>query len=140
MKSSILIGWVLIVAHLSPKAQVTGLWKVVDDKDGIEKSIVEIYEQDDRYYGRVVKLLEASKRTHCDNCDGQLKGRPLTGMIILYDIKKTNKGGKDGKVLHPANGKIYSCILELETPDKLKVRGYLGVPTLGITQYWNRLK
>lgn len=120
--------------------QVTGLWKVIDDDDGVEKSVIEIYEEDNKYHGRIVRLLETSKRTHCEKCDGDLKGKPLTGMRILYDLKKTNKGGNDGKLLHPGSGKIYSLNIELVSPDRLKLRGYLGVPTLGKTSYWTRLK
>ncbi len=121
-------------------AQVTGLWRVVDDKDGIEKSIVEIYEQNGLYHGRIVRLLETSRRTHCDKCYGDLKGKPLTGMRIMYDLEKTPNGGKNGKVIDPSSGKIFSCYIELESPDKLKLRGYLGMPTVGKTSYWNRQK
>ncbi|HQW02374.1 MAG TPA: DUF2147 domain-containing protein [Saprospiraceae bacterium] len=121
-------------------AQITGLWRVVDDKDGIEKSIVEIYEQNGLYHGRIVRLLETSRRTHCDKCYGDLKGKPLTGMRIIYDLEKTSNGGKNGKVIDPSTGKIFSCYIELESPDRLKLRGYLGMPTVGKTSYWNRDK
>jgi uncharacterized protein (DUF2147 family) len=122
------------------QSQVTGLWRVVDDADGIEKSIVEIYEQDNQYHGRIVKLLETSRRTHCDKCYGSLKGKPLTGMVIMYDLEKTANGGKNGKVIDPGTGKIFSCSIELQSPDKLKLRGYLGIPAMGKTSYWNRVK
>jgi uncharacterized protein (DUF2147 family) len=120
--------------------QLTGKWKVVDDDDGIEKSVVEIYEENNKYYGRIVQLFETSKRTHCDRCYGELKGKPLTGMVIIYDLEKTSGGGKNGKVIDPGSGKIFSCSIELAGPDRLKLRGYLGVPTMGKTSYWNRYK
>ncbi|HEY3386234.1 MAG TPA: DUF2147 domain-containing protein [Saprospiraceae bacterium] len=129
---------VLVIAY--SHGQVTGSWNVVDDDDGIVKSIVEIYEVNNQYYGRIVKLLETSKRTHCEKCYGELKGKPLTGMIIMWDLDKTSNGGKNGKVLDPSSGKIFSCSIELAGPDKLKLRGYLGVPSVGKTSYWNRLK
>jgi uncharacterized protein (DUF2147 family) len=121
-------------------AQVTGQWRVVDDKDGIEKSIVEIYEKGGLYHGRIVRLLEASRRTHCDKCYGDLKGKPLVGMTIIYDLEKTSNGGKNGKVIDPSTGKIFSCYIELDNPNRLKLRGYLGTPTIGKTSYWNRDK
>ena len=127
---------VIAVSH----GQVTGSWNVVDDDDGIVKSIVEIYEVNNQYYGRIVKLLETSKRTHCEKCYGELKGKPLTGMIIMWDLDKTSNGGKNGKVLDPSSGKIFSCSIELAGPDKLKLRGYLGVPSVGKTSYWSRSK
>ena len=140
MKSIVLIFLIGLFLSSSGYTQVTGLWRVVDDKDGVEKSIVQIFEQNNMYYGRIVRLLAASKRTHCEKCYGDLKGKPLTGMIIMFDLEKTPKGGKNGKVLDPGSGNIYSCSIELVGPDKLKLRGYLGVPSVGKTSYWNRDK
>ncbi len=119
--------------------QVTGMWKVPDEHDGIVKSIVEIYEQDSKYYGRVAQVLDSTKHTHCENCVGELKDKPLTGMLILTGLTKTENGGTDGMVLNPGSGKSYSCYIELESPDKLKLRGYVGFPTFGKTLYWTRL-
>lgn len=121
-------------------AQVTGKWKYTDEQDGQEKSIVEIYEVNDRYNGRIVELLPSSRRTHCEKCYGDLKGKPLTGMVVLYDLKKTSNGGRDGKLLDPGSGKIFSCYIELESQDRLKLRGYLGIPSVGKTLYYNRVK
>ena len=140
MKSIVLIFLIGLFLSSSGYTQVTGLWRVVDDKDGVEKSIVQIFEQNNMYYGRIVRLLAASKRTHCEKCYGDLKGKPLTGMIIMFDLEKTPKGGKNGKVLDPGSGNIYSCSIELVGPDKLKLRGYLGVPSVGKTSYWTRDK
>ena len=138
MKSLLLLIAICLPCIADLYSQVTGKWKVVDDNDGIEKSVVEIYEQDNKYYGRIVQLFETSKRTHCDKCYGELKGKPLTGMVIIYDLEKTSNGGKNGKVIDPGSGKIFSCSIELAGPDKLKLRGYVGVPTMGKTSYWNR--
>jgi uncharacterized protein (DUF2147 family) len=140
MKKILFIFIISLFSCFDGYTQVTGQWKVVDDKDGIEKSIVEIFEKNNKYYGRIVQLLETSKRTHCDQCPGELRGKPLTGMVIIFDLEKTSKGGKNGKVLDPGSGSIFSCAIELESQDKLKLRGYLGTPAVGKTSYWNRLK
>jgi uncharacterized protein (DUF2147 family) len=129
----------LVVAQTT-QAQVTGLWQVADEKDGVVKSIVEIYEKDNTYYGRVKEVLKTSRRTHCENCTGDLKDKPLTGMIIMYDVKKSRSGGTDGKVLNPATGNMYSCYIDLVSEDKLKLRGYIGLPAFGKTMYWERLR
>lgn len=140
MKISIVAATFFLLMVTGVHGQVTGMWRVVDDEDGVEKSIVEIFEKNNAYYGRVVKILETSKRTHCEKCHGDLKGKPLTGMIILYDLEKTSNGGKNGKIIDPSSGKIFSCNIELQAPDKLKLRGYLGMPTVGKTSYWYRQK
>jgi uncharacterized protein (DUF2147 family) len=130
---------ILLQSSLS-YGQVTGFWEVVDDDDGIVKSVVEIYEKNNQYEGRVVQLLPTSRRTHCDKCYGDLKGKPLVGMVILYDLDKTPNGGKGGKIIDPSSGKIFSCYIELVDPNRLKLRGYLGTPTVGKTSYWTRKK
>lgn len=121
-------------------AQIIGFWQVPDEHDGKIKSIVEIYEEDNMYHGRVAQVIDSSKHTHCENCVGVLKDKPLTGMRILYDLTKTKDGGEGGKVLNPGSGKFYSCYIELTSPDKLKLRGYLGVPALGKSIYWSRVE
>jgi uncharacterized protein (DUF2147 family) len=122
------------------QSQVTGLWKSTDHIDDTERSVVEIYERNGKYYGRVQKLLPAATVTHCTGCDGAQKNKSIIGMIIMSDIIKNSDGGTDGKILDPTNGKWYSCDIELVSPDKLKVIGYIGFPLLGKTMYWKRLK
>ena len=121
-------------------AQVTGLWKTIGDVDGTEKAIVEIYKEDGKIFGKVIKLLPAAKHTTCENCPGELKNTPITGMIVLLGLTETSTGAIDGRVMDPSNGKTYECYLKLESPDKLKLRGYFGVPAIGRTQYWYRVR
>lgn len=126
--------------HFSSQAQLVGLWKTVGDVDKTEKSIIEIYEQGGKLFGKVIKLLPAATHTICEKCPGDLKGKPITGMVILSDLTQTNKGGEDGRVLDPSSGKTYQCYIELEEQDILKLRGYIGSPAFGRTQYWYRVK
>jgi len=134
----------VLVIHLflitGVQAQITGLWKITDEKSNVEKSVVEIFEKDNAYHGRVVRILPTSHTTHCDQCTGALKDKPLVGMVIISNLTKTANGGEDGTILNPANGNTYSCYIELVGPDRLKVRGYLGLPTFGKTMYYTRLK
>lgn len=121
-------------------AQFIGLWKSTDHIDDTERSIVRIYELNGKLYGKIIKLLPEATITHCTGCDGVLKNKSLVGMIILSDLKRSGDKAIDGKVLDPSNGKWYSCDIELESTDKLKVTGYIGFPMLGKTMYWNRVK
>ena len=140
MKVLGIIGCMTVMMTSQVTGQVTGMWKITDEHSRVEKSIVEIYEKDNMYRGRVVSILPTSKRTHCDACEGELKGKPLVGMDIMYDLKKTEHGGEEGTILNPANGNTYSCYIELVEPNKLKLRGYLGWPAFGKTMYYNRMK
>ncbi len=128
----------MFICYLPTEAQITGLWKITDEHSKVEKSIVEVFEKDSMYHARVVSILPTSKRTHCDACEGDLKDKPLVGMVIIYDLTKTPTGGKDGRILNPVNGKTYSCYIELVEPNKLKLRAYLGWPAFGKTMYYSR--
>ncbi|MCP3898732.1 MAG: DUF2147 domain-containing protein, partial [Desulfobacteraceae bacterium] len=73
---------------------ITGLWKTIDDETGKKKSIVEIYEQDGKYFGKIVKLFREPGEDHdsvCDKCpDGDpRKDQPTKGMVILQDLEKS---------------------------------------------------
>ena len=120
-------------------AQVTGTWKTIDDNDGVEKSHIEIYEENGKLYGKVIKLLEGATATHCNECEGDLKGAPITGMVILKDLVPKEDYYEDGEIIDPATGKVYSCWIQLDGKDKLKVRGFIGFSVLGRTQTWYRV-
>jgi uncharacterized protein (DUF2147 family) len=139
MKNPGLFISLFLISCCGLHAQVTGFWKVTDEKDGVVKSIMEVYEQDGKYHARVHRLLPTSKRTHCEKCTGKLKDKPLTGMIIIDNLTIGDQEGTDGTVLNPATGKSYSCYIQLVEPNKLKLRGYVfGMPVLGKTMYWLR--
>jgi len=123
----------------SSSAQVTGLWKTIDDQDGREIAIIEIYERDHKLFGKVIQLLPAARRTICERCSGSLKNKPITGMNILQSLTITSTGGEKGRILDPSSGRTYNCNIELVDQDKLKLRGYLGIPSIGRTQYWYRV-
>lgn len=120
---------------------VIGKWKTVDDETGKPKSIVEIYEKSGKIYGKVVEILEEeNKKRVCSNCSGDDKNKPILGMTIIKGLSKKGSEYTDGKILDPKNGKLYKCFITLETKDKLKVRGYIGISLLGRSQYWYRVK
>jgi len=140
MKNVLLIPFLHFVFLMTADAQVTGLWKSTDHIDETERSIVLIYEKNGKLYGRIEKLLPAATVTHCTGCEGDLKNKSLTGMVIISDLNKNGNAATGGKILDPSNGKWYSCDIELESPDKLKVTGYIGLPMLGKAMYWKRVK
>ena len=132
-------GW----AESSPPANSPlGRWKTVDDITGKAKSIVLIWEQNGKLFGRVQKLLNPDPQDpnpRCVDCSGEKKGKPVVGMQIMQDLSKDGDGWSGGTILDPATGKIYKCLVSvLDGGAKLKVRGFIGVSLLGRTQYWQR--
>lgn len=140
IKSCLQVLALAFIPLLSFSQTITGIWKSVDDEDGLEKSHIEIYQEDGKTYGKIIKLLEAAEGTHCDECPGDLKGAPITGMVILKDMEGKGKKLEGGTILDPASGKTYSCNIELVEDNKLKLRGYIGFSLLGRTQYWHRVE
>jgi len=110
---------------------VIGVWKTIDDDGETIKSHVEVFEEDGKYYGKVVKLFREP--------DEEKKDQPILGMEIVSDLQKKDEYWQDGKIMDPENGKYYKCFMELIEPDKLKVRGYVGFSLIGRTQYWYRI-
>lgn len=119
---------------------IIGKWKTIDDKTGKAKSVIEIYEEDGKYFGKIVEILTPGKENSlCDLCSGDKKDKPVLGMVILMDLEKDGDEWNDGEILDPNEGKTYSCYVSLESNDKLKVRGYIGFSLLGRTQYWYKV-
>jgi uncharacterized protein (DUF2147 family) len=119
-----------------------GQWKTVDDVTGKPKSVVAIWEENGKLYGRVQKLVDPDPNDPnptCNDCEGEQKGKPVVGLQILWDLQKDGDGWSGGTILDPANGKTYKCLMSVEDGGtKLKVRGFMGVSLLGRTQYWVR--
>jgi len=141
MKKVLLIALVLF-SYLNVNAQdVIGKWKSIDDETGKPKSIIEIYKEGDKYYGKIVELLtEENKDGVCHTCETKYKDKNIIGLVILKDLEKDGNKYGDGKITDPKNAKTYSAYIQLEEPNKLKVRGYMGFSLLGRTQYWYRVE
>jgi len=139
MKKLLIIA-LIMVSYFSVNAQdVVGRWKSIDDETGKAKSIIEIYKKGNKYYGKIVKLLNEPDGI-CRTCETKYKNKNIEGLVILTDLEKDDDEYNDGEIMDPKNGKTYSCYIKLESPNKLKVRGYLGFSLLGRTQYWYRVE
>ena len=119
-----------------------GQWKTMDDVTGKPKSVVVIWQQDGKLYGRVQKLVDPDPKNPnpvCEDCSGELKGKPVIGLKILWDLQKDGDAWSGGTILDPESGKTYKCLISLEDGGaKLKVRGFVGVSLIGRTQVWLR--
>lgn len=142
MKKTILTFALILCAVLTGTAQdVLGKWKTIDDETGQAKSIVEIYKQDGKIYGKVIEILDPSKqKATCQDCPDEAKGKPILNLVILKGLEKDGSEYSGGTILDPNSGKVYKCLIALEDANKLKVRGYVGFSLLGRSQYWHRVK
>jgi uncharacterized protein (DUF2147 family) len=154
MRKSFILGLVLSTVVCAPActpmlhaedASTTspvGRWRTVDDATGKANSVVIIWEESGKLFGRIQKLVDPDPQDQnptCKDCSGDLKGKPVIGLQILWDLVKDGDAWSGGTILDPANGKTYKCLLSVEEGGtKLKVRGFIGFSLLGRTQYWHR--
>lgn len=121
---------------------INGLWKTYDifDKDKPE-AIVRVSAVNNSLYIIIEEIIpEDHKNDLCTKCIGQLKNKPIKGMVILQGSTLKNGIWQGAKILNAKNGKEYGCQISLESPDILKVRGFVGYPIFGKNLYWTRVK
>lgn len=123
---------ILFFVPLALKAQddIIGKWKTIDDETGKAKSVVNIYEKEGKYYGKIVKLYRAPGEDPdpvCNECpeNDPRHNKKVIGMEIIKDLKKEGVEYVNGTVLKPDEGKIYNCKIWLDG-EQLKIRGYWG--------------
>ena len=127
-----------------------------DDPDAIlgkwlsskKRNQVQIYKQGDKYFGRLVWMLEpndpVTKKPKMDqeNPDAKLRSRQLMQLVLLVNLTyKGNNVWGDGEIYNPEDGKTYNCDLTLKDSNTLDFHGYvMGISFLGKTKTWTRVK
>ncbi len=122
------------------EASPVGLWRTYDDKDGQAASLVRIEDKGGILEGHVIKILPRPGHpvdALCEKCDGARKNQPVTGMTILWGMRRDGDEYDGGEILDPDNGNTYRCRMRV-LGDKLDVRGYLGISLFGRSQTWVR--
>ena len=144
MKFGFILGIIAVAifatSNLWAADPIVGKWKSIDDETKQEKSIMELYVQNGKVFGKVVQLLRAQdKGKICDKCTGADKGKPVEGMVIIKNMKDDGSEWAGGKILDPAKGKEYKCkIKAIEGGNKLEVKGCIAF--LCRTQVWVKVK
>lgn len=131
----------MLVSTFNFSQSVAGKWKTIDDETGKVIAVVEIYERGGKIFGKVHEIINPKDRNKvCSNCTGEDKDKPILGLTVIKGLLKDGSEYNSGKILDPKHGRLYQCFITLESKDKLKVRGYIGISLFGRTQYWHRIK
>ncbi|WP_104734033.1 DUF2147 domain-containing protein [Hanstruepera ponticola] len=120
---------------------IFGKWRTIDDQTHEPKSIVEVYKENGKVYGKIIDIYsESDKNALCKKCQGDDYNQPVVGLVIIKALTKDGKYYKDGTIFDPESGKNYTCRIALndDNQDILEVRGYISF--LYKTQYWERIE
>jgi uncharacterized protein (DUF2147 family) len=118
----------------APARQVLGNWLTQDHDGIIEISLT----ADGTYQGRIVGG-DDPDRLDSNNPDPALRREHLLGHVIMQGMRYLGDGRwSTGTIRDPNNGHVYKCRLQLLSPERLQVRGFLGFSLLGRSQIWTR--
>lgn len=140
--SLIILGLFLVLtSYAQDPDKLIGVWKPSDGR-----SMLKIEKIGNKYYGRVVWLLEpndddGNPRTDVNNPDESLRDTPLKGYRVLKDFVYDEKQELwlGGTIYDPKNGSTYNCKIELKDENVIEVRGYIGAEVFGRTDQWTRM-
>src|SRR5215471_9761346 len=137
-----LVGVLVIAQAAAADMSPVGRWVSIDDKDGRPRSVIEITDVAGALQAKVVQIYDrpGDNPGHlCKKCYGDLKDKPVLGMMIMNGLKRDGDEWDGGTILDPDSGNTYSAKLHLIAGgQKLDVRGYLGISLFGRSQTWVR--
>jgi len=120
-------------------ATICGDWLTAD-----EESVVSIFlESDGTLSGKITDLSDDEwGEPDVENPDPALRARPLLYLELMSGFVGVGEGRWDsGTIYDPYTGGTFSCMLKHSsaTSLRLEVRGYIGTPLIGRSEFWVRL-
>jgi uncharacterized protein (DUF2147 family) len=119
-------------------ASPVGVWKNDD-------ATFEISENQGKLSGKIIALREprtpdGQDKTDIHNPDATKRQRPIIGLVFLSGFtQKSPTRWENGTVYDPKSGNTYSASMELDGPEKINMRGFIGISLIGRTDVWTRL-
>jgi uncharacterized protein (DUF2147 family) len=124
---------------------ILGIWKTEKDE-----SKVEVFRCGEKICGKIIWLKNPNYTDSRDgvvgtpfidrkNPDPALRSRLVLGLRIMEGF--TEVGGNNwgnGTCYDPKSGNTYRGKIHQAAPDRLELRGYIGIPLFGRTSVWTR--
>ncbi|GAA3961358.1 DUF2147 domain-containing protein [Hymenobacter antarcticus] len=140
----LLVAIVLSVARMASAQTMSPLGTWTNSE---KKATFEIYKCGDKLCGKIVSLTvpndpaTGKPKTDSKNPEAKLRSRPRLGMVFMQGFKYDDDNKwDDGKIYDPESGKTYSCYMQMENPNNMEVKGYIGFSLIGKSQSWTRIK
>jgi uncharacterized protein (DUF2147 family) len=129
----------LLLATGADTVSPIGVWKNDD-------ATFEIFENQGKLSGKIIAMREprtpeGRDKTDIHNPDAAKRERPIIGLVFLSGFtQKSRTRWENGTVYDPKSGNTYSCSMELDGPEKINMRGYIGISLIGRTDVWTRVR
>ena len=119
-----------------PPEAILGEWCTQKEENRPPGRIKFVRADDGTYMGIMTWASEPRKDVH--NKDPKLRDRSLVGTVLMWHLRYDDGEYVDGYVYNPEDGGTYRMKAEVQSPESLKLRGYLGIALFGQTKVWSR--
>lgn len=144
MKKTILTVFTLLLSMASfaqklSADQISGIWQCEDYK-------IEIFKVENTYSGKLLwskEMFEADGKTakkDLKNPNEKFRTRSVQGLTHITGLVYKDGEYVDGKLYSIQDGNMYSIKGKLQATNALETRGYKGIPLMGKTFKWKRVK
>jgi uncharacterized protein (DUF2147 family) len=130
MKFAVLLTWLAWCLPAAAQPSVIGTWMTQNDG-----GVVQIEPCPTGICGYVVGItkFQPDGATPLD-----VHGRSRCHLQIIPDGHQDSDGVWSSHITDPDDGDTYTIDLRPDGPDRLHMRGYIGLPLFGRTVYWTR--
>lgn len=120
------------------QSDILGSWKTEEDD-----SILEFFRCGEKICGKIVWLKQPNYMNNKDGPVGKtkvdrknpnpaLRTRPILGLQVMKGLTaRANRRWVNGTCYDPETGKSYKCKMKLASPNRLELRGYIGISLIG---------
>ncbi len=116
-------------ASAAPSQSMQGEWLTASGH-----GVVQIARCGDQLCGRIVGIDRAAG----EPMPTDVEGRPQCGLTIISADKADPRDAWRGEITDPRDGASYQTRLSMDERGNLRLRVFIGIPELGVTQIWHR--